>query len=280
MRPPPERRALHHRQARPRRPPPDLGVAVRGRGRCVAHVLRARLLGRRVELGATLDDRVGHLLADELDRADRVVVRGDDHVDEIRIAVRVHHRDDRDLEAARLFDRDVLAVRVDDEERARRPLQLPHALEVPIEVLQLVLEPLGILLGQREEISALLALDELVQALDPLLDRDEVRQEPAQPALIDVMHVRPLRLFGDGFLGLLLRADEQDLPAVGREVADEGVRLLHPDEGLLKIDDVDPVALHEDEALHLRVPPPSLVPEVDTRFQELLHRDDGQCVLP
>jgi len=90
----------------------------------------------------------------------------------------------------------------------------------------------------------------------------------------------PLRLFGDGFLGLLLRADEQDLPAIGGEVTYERVGLLDPDERLLEIDDVDPVALHEDEPLHLRVPPPSLMPEVDTRLQELLHRDDGHRVLP
>src|SRR5437867_8534863 len=46
-----------------------------GRRRRVAHVLGARFLAARIEHRATFDDRVGHLLADELDRADRVVVR-------------------------------------------------------------------------------------------------------------------------------------------------------------------------------------------------------------
>ena len=112
------------------------------------------------------------------------------------------------------------------------------------------------------------------------MDRDEVGEESAEPALVDVVHVGALRLFGNGLLSLLLRTDEQDLPTIGREVAHERVRLLDPDERLLEIDDVDPVALHEDEPLHLRVPPASLMSEVDTRLQELLHGDDGQRVLP
>src|SRR6185312_582119 len=48
-------------------------------------------------------------------------------------------------------------------------------------------------------------------------------------------------------------------------------------EGLLQVDDVDPVALPEDEALHLRVPAPGLVTEVDPGLQQLLHGDDGRC---
>src|SRR6185312_1229478 len=41
------------------------------------------------------------------------------------------------------------------------------------------------------------------------------------------------------------------------------------------VDDVEPVALGEDEALHLRVPAPGLVPEVHTGFEHFLHGDDG-----
>src|SRR5207244_3089289 len=44
-------------------------------------------------------------------------------------------------------------------------------------------------------------------------------------------------------------------------------------QGLVQVDDVDAVALHEDESFHLRIPPPRLVPEVDSRFEQVLHRD-------
>ena len=198
----------------------------------------------------------------------------------IRVAVRIDHRDHRDLQASRLVDRDVLTVRVHHEDRGRRPAKLAHAGEVAVEVRELVVETLGILLRHRGEVAPLLALHEVVETLDALLDRDEVGEEPAEPALVHVVHPRALGLLGDGFLRLLLRPDEEDLPAVAGEVAHERVRLLNPGERLLKIDDVDAVPLHEDEALHLRVPAARLMSEVDSGLQELLHGDDGHVSLP
>src|SRR5262249_33986967 len=40
---------------------------------------------------------------------------------------------------------------------------------------------------------------------------------------------------------------------------------------LLQVDDVDPVAVGEDEPLHLGVPAPGLVPEVSAAVEQLLH---------
>ena len=54
-------------------------------------------------------------------------------------------------------------------------------------------------------------------------------------------------LFGDGVLGLLLGADEEHGLAVGGLLADEAHRLVEAADGLLQIDDVDAVALGEDE---------------------------------
>src|SRR5438128_3557675 len=89
------------------------------------------------------------------------------------------------------------------------------------------------------------------------------------------MHARSFGFLGYRFLRLLLRPDEQDLPAVSGQVSHEDVRLLDARERLLEVDDVDAVALHEDEALHLRIPTARLVPEMDTRLEQLLHGDDG-----
>ena len=63
--------------------------------------------------------------------------------------------------------------------------------------------------------------------------------------------------------------------AAGDEVAHEAVGAFDAGERLLEIDDVDAVALTEDEALHLRVPAPGLVPEVDAGLEHLTHGDDG-----
>src|SRR5438270_153191 len=144
---------------------------------------------------------------------------------------------------------------------------------------ELIVESLCILLGHRREVPALLALHQVVEALDPLLDRDEVREESAEPSLIDEVHSGALSFLGDRLLRLLLCADEEDLPAVGGQVPHEDVGLLDARQRLLKVDDVDPVPLHEDEALHLRVPAAGLMSEVDSGLEELLHRDDGHvCV--
>src|SRR5437588_63380 len=146
---------------------------------------------------------------------------------------------------------------------------------------ELIVESLCVLLGHRREVPALLALHQVVEALDPLLDRDEVREESAEPSLIDEVHSGALSFLGDRLLRLLLCADEEDLPAVGGQVPHEDVGLLDARQRLLKVDDVDPVPLHEDEALHLRVPAAGLMSEVDSGLEELLHRDDGHvCVSP
>ena len=69
--------------------------------------------------------------------------------------------------------------------------------------------------------------------------------------------------------------------AVGDGLLDELVGLVDVGQRLLQVDDVDAVALGEDEPLHLRVPATGLVPEVDAAVEQLLHGDDshGRCSL-
>jgi hypothetical protein len=82
-------------------------------------------------------------------------------------------------------------------------------------------------------------------------------------------------LLGDGLLRLALGADEHDRPAVGDRLLDEVVGAVDVAQGLGQVDDVDAVALGEDEALHLRVPALGLVPEVRAALEQLAHGDDG-----
>src|SRR5262249_21696999 len=84
----------------------------------------------------------------------------------------------------------------------------------------------------------------------------------------------------NGILRLLLRADEQHLPAAGDNVLHELLRLLIELEGLVQVDDVDAVARAVDIAFHLRIPAARLVAEVDSRFEELFHRQRSQSFLP
>ena len=72
------------------------------------------------------------------------------------------------------------------------------------------------------------------------------------------------------------------------DVAHELLRELELAQRLLQVDDVDAVALGENEPAHLGVPPAGLVPEVDAGFQELFEvglghgdcREASGCVPP
>ena len=70
------------------------------------------------------------------------------------------------------------------------------------------------------------------------------------------------------------------VPAVADEVAHERVGGLDATERLAQVDEIDPVALTKDVALHLRVPSAGLVAEVDPGLQELSHGNDGHRYVP
>ena len=152
-------------------------------------------------------------------------------------------------------------------------LHLAHAAERALELVHLLGQLGRFLLGHPLEVAVLLARLELLEQADPLLDRHEVGEHAAQPALVDVRLVGAGRLLGDGLLGLLLGADEQDLVAAGDGLADELEGDVQALDGLGEVDDVDPVALREDERLHLGVPAPGLVAEVDSGLEQLPHRN-------
>ena len=61
------------------------------------------------------------------------------------------------------------------------------------------------------------------------------------------------------------------------QLGDKLRRVLEQLERLLQVDDVNSVALAEDVFLHLRIPALGLMPEVNTRFEQLLHGDGRQC---
>ncbi len=114
---------------------------------------------------------------------------------------------------------------------------------------------------------------QVLQALDRRLDRLEVGEHAAQPAVVDVGHAGALRLLGDDLARLALGADEQDGAAVHGQLADVLHRLLVHRHRLFEVDDVNLVALAEDVIRHLRVPVAGLVAEVHPGFQHLTHGD-------
>src|ERR1017187_6870102 len=162
-----------------------------------------------------------------------------------------------------------------NEERIRQPLHGLDAGQVGLQVLPLPLQLDNFLFGQQLVAAVNSHLIQFLKALHRLLHGHPVGEQPAEPALVDVRHPRAIGLFGHGFLGLALGADEENRLAAGAQLSDELRRVLEQLERLLQVDDVDPIALAKNVFLHLWIPALGLMPEVNTRFEQLLHCDRG-----
>ncbi len=169
----------------------------------------------------------------------------------------------------------MLLLRVDDPDRAGHTGHVADTAEGALQLGLLARKDELFLLRPDLRTAGELDFLELLQPLEALVDRGEVREHATEPALLDIRHTDPLRLLLNGLLGLLLGPDEQDRTAVGDGLLHEVVGPVDVGQGLLQVDDVDAIAFGEDKALHLRVPALCLVPEVDTAFEQLLHGDDS-----
>src|SRR5437763_248575 len=80
---------------------------------------------------------------------------------------------------------------------------------------------------------------------------------------------------GNRVLRLALGPDEQDLAAALDSLLDEVERAREQRHRLRQVDNVHPVAIAENVRLHFGVPAVSLVAEMRSGLEQLLHRDDG-----
>ncbi len=141
------------------------------------------------------------------------------------------------------------------------------AAEEPFEPVHLVLQHRDFFLRKPLEIALKLHVLQLAQTRDPFLNRREVRERAAQPALVDEERSRALGLLAHDVLCLLLGTDEQDHAAGPGQLLDRFVGFAEFLNREREIDNVDAVALLEDERLHLGVPTARLVTEVDAGLQ-------------
>src|SRR5436309_181994 len=236
-------------------------------------VLHRRLVQRR-----SLDDAVGDPGSEQLDRTDGVVVAGDHVIDRLRITVRVHDGHDRQTQLAGLVDRYPLPLRVYHEQgvgQARHPLDTGQPL---LQAGPLLLEACQLLLGLVLRLLVGSQLLQLGEPLDALAQRVEVRESAAQPAGVDIGHPAAGRFLRDRLLRLPLRPYEEDRLPLRGLLDDEARGRAELLQCPLQVDDVDAVALAENVALHLRVPPVRLMAEVNARFQQLLYRYRDQTI--
>src|SRR5579883_321440 len=234
-----------------------------------------RLASGLLELPA-LDTGVGDTRGEQADGAQRVVIAGNHVIDLGGIAIGVHDGDDGNAELAGFADGDLLVVGVDHEEHIRQIGHVLDAGEILPEMSALALEVDDLFFRQQLVAAVGGHFLEVLEALDGFLNGDPVREQAAEPALVDIEHLAAGRLFGDGLLRLPLGADEENRLALPDLLLHEAGGVLEELQRLLQLDDVDPVALAEDVRLHLGVPTLGLVPEVNPRFEQLLHADGGQ----
>ena len=175
-----------------------------------------------------------------------------------------------------LHDRDVLFVGIHYEQGVRQTRHIFDTCQVLLQLLALALEFQHFFLRQQLVAAVTLHFIELFHALNRFLNRRVVRQEAAQPAMVDVEHSATSGFFGDGLLSLPLGAHKEKRSALLREVRHELGRVFEELQRLLKIDDVDSVALPVDVLLHLRIPAPGLMAEVYSGLQKFFHGDARQ----
>ena len=170
-----------------------------------------------------------------------------------------------------LGDGNFFLARVYDEHGGRHLLHPRNTAHELIQLLNLKLEFCDLFLRQQIKRAICLHGAQLLEALNTALDGLEVGQHTAEPTGVDIWHLAAGRLLTDGILCLLLGADKEHLVAVGSELADKVIGLFELADRLLKVDDVDTVALCEDVTGHFGVPPAGLMAEVDACLKQLLH---------
>ena len=130
-----------------------------------------------------------------------------------------------------------------------------------------------LLLGEESHAAVGVHSLELFHALHAGADGGEVGEHAAEPASVNVRHAATVGSVSNGFLSLLLGADEEDGAAVLGELGDKGVGLVETEKGLLQVEDVDVATVAEDVGLHLGVPATGLMTEVRACIEQGLNTD-------
>src|SRR5579863_961008 len=222
-----------------------------------------------------LEHRVGDAGGVQVNGAHGVIVARDHVLDAIGRAVGVDDRHDRNAELLRLVNRYVLVTDVDHKQGIGQGLHVLDAAEASLELDHLAPQLRRLLLTAFVQRAGSGQLGDLRQPLDGLADGLEVGEHAAEPALVHERLRGALRFLLHRLARRALGAHEQHRAAVGNHALDEVRRLRVHRLRLLKIDNVDFVALTEDKRGHLRVPEAGLMSEMDSRLQHLSHGHAG-----
>ena len=162
-----------------------------------------------------------------------------------------------------------LGLEVDHEHRVGQALHVLDAAEVGPELLEVGLGGHALARRQQRELALGLVALEVVQAPDAQRDRLEVRQQAAEPAVVDVRLPAASAISLMASRACFLVPTNSTVPPRWATSPANSLRLLEQGLGLQQVDDVDAAALAMDEAAHLGVPAARLVAEVHAGLQQL-----------
>src|SRR5215472_4507474 len=117
----------------------------------------------------------------------------------------------------------------------------------------------------------LLYLLDVFQSADAFTNGGKVGECAAEPTLVHIeLPARQGSLFY-GFLCLFLATDEQNPAAASRDILKKRRCTLELPHRFIEVDDVNLIALFENEWLHLWIPTLRLVSKMNTSFQKFGH---------
>ncbi len=192
--------------------------------------------------------------------------------------VGVHNANEWNAQFFGFQDGDLVVTHVNHENGIWQSGHVLNATDVFFKLLDFTFEHELFFFAQGVEADFLLSFH-VFQALDGSLDSLEIGEHAAQPALVHVRNAGALGFSCNGFTGLALGTHHEDVAAVCRELFDELQCILEHRQRFFQVDDVNFVAVTEDEGGHLGVPEASLVTKVDTGFQHFAH-GNGHIVSP
>ena len=193
-------------------------------------------------------------IEDDLDALRSIIVGGDGEIAAVGVSIGVHDSKNGDSETVSFLHGNVLLANVDYEKRCGQTLEVGDGTEVLLKLGTLAADLQDFALGKIGERSVSGEFVDVGHLLHSLADGLEVGEHATGPALGHIGHIYGCCLFGNDFLGLLLSSYKKNQTASLGDGLEGFSSLVNLGYGLVEVDDVDSVTLHENIGSHCRIP--------------------------
>ena len=191
---------------------------------------------------------------DNLDALCCIVVSGNGEVAAVGVGIGIDDSEYGDSKTVSFLHSDVLLANVNHEKCCGQTLKVGDRTEVLLKLGTLAANLEDFALGKVGESSVGGELVDVSHLLHCLADGLEVGEHTTGPALGNIGHIYGRCLLGNDFLGLLLSSYKKNQTASLGDGLQGFGSLVNLGYGLVEVDDVDSVTLHEDVGSHCGIP--------------------------